>query len=353
MEWLQRNIDRFGGVAVQAEDELAAINMALGAAMTGVRSMTATSGPGFALMQEAISHAGSAEIPLVIANCQRAGPSTGMPTKPEQSDISMMACGAGGDFPRVVLAPSGPDDCFELAVQATNLAQQLQCPVILALDQAVSQNARTVEPFDLDAVELEQGSRVDAEKLRSMTEYRRYRVTQDGVSPWALPGTPGGESLITGNERDEWGLVSSAPDNRNAMVEKRQRKLDLKLALLPGGRLWGDLDADIGLLGIGMQQGVIEEAGQRLADAGLRARCLQPRTLWPVIDETLNFIDACARVYVIEHNESGQLARLLIGAGAAKNCIRSIRKYDGEPFLPGDLCATIQQAEAGKQREST
>jgi len=352
MEWLQKNSTHFDAVTMQAEDELAAINLALGAAMTGVRSMTATSGPGFALMQETISHAGSAEIPLVVVNCQRAGPSTGMPTKPEQSDINMMTLGANGDFPRVVLAPGGPNDCFELSVKATNLAQQLQCPVILAMDQAISQNASTVEPFDLDAVELQHGNRVDASELQKMTEYRRYRVTTDGVSPWAIPGTPGGESLVTGNERNEWGLVTTDPENRRAMVDKRQRKLDSNLHLLPGGKLWGDTDADIGLLGIGMEQGVIEEAQQRLAAAGLRIKCLQPRTIWPVIDETLDFIRSSRRVYVIEHNQGGQLARLLLAAGASDECISSIRKYDGEPFSPGDLCSEVQQAEADRQGET-
>ncbi|MCP4290103.1 MAG: 2-oxoacid:acceptor oxidoreductase subunit alpha [Gammaproteobacteria bacterium] len=352
LEWLQKHSSRFEAVAMQAEDELAAINMALGAAMTGVRSMTATSGPGFALMQETISHAGSAEIPLVVVNCQRAGPSTGMPTKPEQSDIDMMVFGANGDFPRVVLAPGEPRDCFELSVLATNLAQQLQCPVILALDQAVSQNASTIEPFDLDAVQLQHGKQLDASELRQMSEYRRYQVTADGVSPWAVPGTPGGESLVTGNERNEWGQVSSDPENRRTMVDKRQRKLDSNLQLLPRGNSWGDADASIGLLGIGMQKGVIEEAQQRLAAAGLGIKCLQPRTIWPVIDETLDFIHSCERVYVIEHNQGGQLARLLLAAGASEACIGSIRKYDGEPFSPGDLCSEIQQAEADRLGET-
>ncbi len=352
LEWVQKYSTRFEAVAMQAEDELAAVNMALGAAMTGVRSMTATSGPGFALMQETISHAGSAEIPLVVVNCQRAGPSTGMPTKSEQSDINMMVFGANGDFPRVVLAPGGPHDCFELSVQATNLAQQLQCPVILALDQEIGQNASTVELFDLDAVELQHGRRVDAIELRDMTEYRRYRVTADGVSPWVTPGTPGGESLVTGNERNEWGQVSSNPENRRIMVDKRQRKLDSNLHLLPRGKSWGDVDADIGVLGIGMELGVIEEAQQRLIAAGFRIKCLQPRTLWPVIDETLDFIRSSRRVYVIEHNQEGQLARLLVAAGASKKRISGIRKYDGEPFGPAELCSEIQRAEAVKHGET-
>ncbi len=348
LEWLQKYGSRFNAQVTQAEDELAAINMSLGAAMTGVRAMTATSGPGFALMQETISHAGSAEIPLVVVNCQRAGPSTGMPTKPEQSDINMMVFGANGDFPRIVLAPGGPHDCFDLAVQATNLAQQLQCPVILALDQMIAQDSTTVEPFELDAVELQHGKRVDAAALQNMTEYRRYEITDDGVSPWAVPGTPGSESLVTGNERNEWGLVSSSPENRRNMVDKRQRKLDSNLHLLPRGNCQGDADAEIGLLGIGMQLGVIEEVQQRLSAQGYKIKYLQPRTLWPVLDETIKFINSCQRVYVIEHNQAAQLAHLLLGEGANKAGIRNILKYDGEPFGTGELCAKIQQEEAGQ-----
>ncbi len=282
LTFLAAHLPGFGGVAVQAEDELAAINMALGASMTGTRAMTASSGPGIALMQEGVSHAGSAEIPIVIVDCQRSGPSTGMPTKPEQSDLAMLAHGAPGDFPRIVLAPGDAADCFDLAVDAVNLAQRLQCPVYVVLDQALGQDSGTVDAFDLGGVEIDAGKRLSAADVAGLGELRRYLLTDDGISPWAPPGTPGGMSLVTGNEHSEWGLVSAAPANRAAMMDKRMRKIESGRAHLPGAREWGSPGATVGLLGIGMTTGVIGEAAERLDAAGLPVACFQPRTLWPV-----------------------------------------------------------------------
>ncbi len=347
LEWLSRNLPKFGGVAVQTEDELSAINMGIGAALAGTRAMTATSGPGIALMQEGVSHLGSAEIPMVVVDCQRSGPSTGMPTKPEQSDINMLVHGGNGDFPRVVLAPGDPADCFELAAAATNLSQRLQCPVYLALDQKVSQDSATVEPFDFASVSVAPGKRLSGDDLTGMAEYRRYLITEDGVSPWALPGTPGGMSLITGNERTEWGHVSTEPANRGEMLLKRMRKVDHIRSELPSGRFWGDPGAAVGLLGIGMEVGPMQEASELLDGAGLAAACHHPRTLWPVLEETVQFVRERRRVYVIEHNAEGQLAHLLASVGAPHDRLRNILKFDGEPFRPGELAQRILEAERG------
>jgi 2-oxoglutarate ferredoxin oxidoreductase subunit alpha len=345
LTWLDRMLPRFGGVAIQAEDELAAVNMAIGAAMTGTRAMTATSGPGISLMQEGVSHLGSAEIPLVVVDCQRSGPSTGMPTKPEQSDINMLVHGGNGDFPRIVLAPATPNDCFELSAAATNLAQRIQGPVYLILDQAVSQDSVTTEPFAVGEVQLAAGKRVSAEDLASIAEYRRYAVTDDGVSPWAVPGTPGGMNLVTGNERNEWGHVATGAANRMAMVDKRTRKIDTVRSDLPLGRRWGDSTAAIGMIGIGMELGVMQEATERLAAAGIAVDGLQPRTLWPVLDETIGFVHGHERVYVVEHNAEGQLTHLIASVGAPHDRLRSVLKYDGIPFRPGELAARILDAE--------
>ena len=348
MDWLAPRLPQFGGVVLQVEDELAAINMAIGAAMTGVRAMTASSGPGMALMQEGISHLGSAEIPLVIVDCQRAGPSTGMPTKPEQGDIAMLAHGGTGDYPRIVLAPGNPDDCFELAVTANNLSQRLQCLVILALDQSVAQDLATTEPFDLDGIKIDKGKRLNAGEVAALEEYRRYLFTEDGVSPWAPPGTPGGMNLITGNERNEFGQVSTAPGNRKKMVDKRARKIGKALDLLPPARRWGDAKSKVGLLGVGMAAGVMAEAARRLAGRGCAVACLQPRTLWPVLDETVDFVREHDRVYVIEHNAEGQLARLLAGAGAPFEKMRHLRRYDGTPFRPSGLYRAVLDGEGAQ-----
>lgn len=348
LEFLQRHLPARGGVALQAEDELAAVNMAIGAAMTGMRAMTGSSSPGFSLMQEGIVHAGSAEVPLVIVDSQRAGPSTGMPTKPEQSDIGMIVHGGNGEYPKVVLCPGGPSDCFNLGVAATNLAQRLQGPVILALDQAIAQDACTVPFFDVESVPIDDGKRLDAADLAARDSYGRYEITDDGVSPWAVPGTPGGMSLITGNERNPWGLVSTHPDVRRVMVEKRARKIDAIRAGLPTGRRFGDDAAEIGILGIGMQTGVMQEAVERLAADGIAVAGLQPRTLWPVPDETLDFLVARRLTFVVEHNQEGQLRRLLMGAGADGSRLKGVRRYDGVPFRPGELVGAIRALVDGK-----
>lgn len=340
LEWLVRYLPQFGGVAVQAEDELSAVNMAIGAAITGVRAMTATSGPGLALMQEGVSHAGSAEVPLVVVDCQRAGPSTGMPTKPEQSDLSMLVYGGHGEFPRVVLSPGDPGDCFELGVAATGLSRRLQCPVYVALDQAIAQHAATVTPFDLE-VAVESGAVLDADQVAALGEYRRYLVTADGVSPWVVPGTPGGMNLVTGNERNEWGQVSTEPANRRTMVVKRARKIVAARDHLPRGRRWGSEAAPVGVIGIGFAVAPLREACERLAAQGIDVSGLQPRTLWPVLDETIEFIAARSFTLIVEHNDEGQLLDLLVAAGAPRDRMRGIRRTDGLAFAPGELADRI------------
>jgi 2-oxoglutarate ferredoxin oxidoreductase subunit alpha len=348
LDFLQRWIGQFGGIAIQAEDELASINMALGAAMTGVRTMTASSGPGIALMQEAIGQAGAAEIPVVIVDCQRSGPSTGMPTKPEQSDIGMLATGGNGDFPRVVLVPSDPTDAFEIGVMATNIAQRLQGPVYVALDQAVAQNSVTVAPFDMGSVHVEQGGQIGAAEIEQLEEMRRYLITDSGVSPWAPPGTPGGMSLVTGNEHNEWGHVSTEPGNRVRMMDKRARKVEQVLVDLPVALVAGDPQAPVGMLGIGLEVGPMVEAAERLEAHGTPVSVLVPRTLWPVPQETLDFVQAHDRTYVVEHNSSGQLASVLCSVGAPADRIESMLRYDGLPFTARDLVERFLAAEAGR-----
>lgn len=343
LDWLSARLPEFGGIAVQAEDELAAINMAIGAAMTGTRAMTASSGPGIALMQEGVGHLGSAEIGVVVVDCQRAGPSTGMPTKPEQSDIGMLVHGSNGDIPRVVLAPGDPTDAFELTVLATNLAERYQGPVYVVLDQAVSQDTTTVDSFDLGSVEVDRGKLTREAGLAALGEYRRYAVNGDGISPWAPVGTRGGRSLVTGNERDEWGRVTTRPDIRVQMMEKRLSKLEAIRGDLPRGRRFGDPSAEIALVGFGMETGPMVEAAERLTEAGLPTQVLQQRTLWPVLEDVGELSATCRRPYVVEHNATAQYAHVLAEAGVA---VESILRYDGVPFRPGELAAAVHAKEA-------
>ena len=345
LDWLQKWLPKFGGIARQAEDELAAINMALGAALVGVRAMTATSGPGLALMQEGVSQSGSAEVPLVIVDTQRGGPSTGLPTKPEQSDINLMCFGGNGDFPRIVLAPGSVQDCFDIGILATNLAEQYQCPVYVAMDQGTCQNLATIEPFDLEAVQIDRGKRLSQEQVDALDAYGRYEVTADGVSPYTIPGTAHGMFLITGNERDPDGNVTTNPVNRVRMVDKRARKIETarRDGHLPAARLWGDPEAEIGLIGVGGAFGPIREAIEHLKQEGIRVAYHQPRTLWPVLPETIDFINSRRRVHVVELNATGQMAKLFIREGADAAKITNVLRYDGEPMRPTDVVTHVME----------
>ncbi|MGI9533329.1 MAG: 2-oxoacid:acceptor oxidoreductase subunit alpha, partial [Thermodesulfobacteriota bacterium] len=345
LESLQKWLPQFGGVARQTEDELSGINMAIGAALTGTRAMVGTSGPGFSLMQEGVGHVGSAEIPLVIVDCQRAGPSTGMPTKPEQSDLNLMIFGGHGDFPRIVLAPGHPEDCFYLTVEATNLASKYQCPVYISMDQGLSQNIATVDPFELEKVTIEDGFHLNAEDLEKLDVYKRYELTDDDVSPFTKPGTPGGFSLVTGNEHDEFGLVTTDPDNRERMMKKRMNKIEHAKAHLPKARHFGNGDEKIGFIGIGMTYGVILEAMEQLEAEGIGTQYIQLRTIWPVLDEVMDFVEKCKRIYVVEYNAVGQLTHLLMHQGADSSKFIKVLKYNGIPFRPGEILKRVLEEE--------
>ncbi|MGE4616426.1 MAG: 2-oxoacid:acceptor oxidoreductase subunit alpha, partial [Gammaproteobacteria bacterium] len=337
MEWLIKWMPKYRGIVRQAEDELSAINMSIGAALTGTRAMCATCGPGLSLMQEGIGQLGMAEIPLVIVDAQRGGPSTGLPTKPEQSDINLLVYSGHGDFPRIVLAPSHPEECFHLAIKATNLAARYQCPVFIASDQGLSQNTATVDPFKLDEIDIDRGKRLDAETLAGMEVYKRYAFSDDGVSAFAQPGTPGGMWLVTGNEHDEFGHVSTDPINRKRMMDKRMEKMRTVVPDLPLAISHGPNDAEIGFIGVGMAYGVILEAMDLLADQGIATQYHQPRTLWPMLDETVAFTYSCRKVYVVEYNATAQLAKLIIGQGGDRKHIDSVLKYDGTPMRAEDI----------------
>jgi 2-oxoglutarate/2-oxoacid ferredoxin oxidoreductase subunit alpha len=345
MEYLQRYLPSFGGVVRQAEDELAAVNMIIGAAYAGARVMTSTSGPGLSLMTEGIGHAGTAEIPIVVADCQRVGPSTGQPTRHEQSDLSHLVNLGHGEYPRFVIAPATPEDCFSLTVDALNLAEKWRLPVILLLDQALCQNTTTSARFDLSPVRVDRGRRLTPADTAGMSEYKAYRFSDDGISPYAPPGTPGLWAEITGNEHDEWGHVSVNPTNRNRMMKKRMGKMVHARDELPPSRLFGDPDAKIGFIGYGSTSGPIRETQEILAARGIKTRYLQARTLYPVpVHELDPFLKGVDVAYIVEHNYTGQFARLVrehLPWHHAK--LRSILKYDGFSFRTPQIIAEVKE----------
>lgn len=346
LEWMAKHAPRFGGVVIQAEDELSAINMVVGAAFTGARAMTATSGPGISLMTEAIGLAGTLEIPIVVVECARAGPSTGMPTKTEQSNLNHLIFSGHGEIPRVVLAPGTIEESFTLTVTAFNLAEKYQLPVFVLTEQALCQSKTTLAPFDLDTVEIDRGTFIDEGEL-VFGEYKRFAFTDDGVSPRVVPGVPGGMHLAAGSEHNDAGVITENANNRARMMEKRMGKLDVMRADLPPGVVFGPPDADVAVIGYGSNRGPIGEAVQRLNAAGLATRFLQMRTLWPFPEDEIRAFFAGARhVFVVENNYTGQLERLIRAVVGPLEHLHGVRKYNGRPFRPIEIIEPVRRIAA-------
>jgi 2-oxoglutarate ferredoxin oxidoreductase subunit alpha len=344
-QWLAVHFPDFNGLVIQTEDEMAALNMALGASYAGARAMTSTSGPGGSLMMEAFSLAGMAEIPVVIAHVQRVGPSTGMPTKTEQSDLDQWIYGAHGEFPHIVLSPGTVEECFDFTARAFNLAEVYQCPVVVLTEQDYGQNLRTVKRFDLTNIKIDRGRLLSQEELEGINDYRRYRLTPDGISSRGLPGMKNGIHMVESNEHDESGYREEDPGNRIRMMQKRMRKLErAKKGLIPP-KVWGDKESQIGIVGFGSTFGPIQEALAQLKEEGIRAKYMQLRTLWPFPRKKVEeFLDSCHEVFVAENNFSGQLSRLIQSQVRVPVRIKNILNYSSQAFRPIEISAQIQRA---------
>lgn len=344
-EWLAKVFPHFDGIVIQTEDELAAINLVLGASYGGVRAMTSTSGPGASLMMEGFSLAGIAEIPLVIAHVQRVGPSTGMPTKPEQADLNQWIYGGHGDFPRIVLSPGTVEECFDMTVQAFNLAEKYQVPVILLTEQNYGQNFFTIKRFDLSKILIERGKLFSRKDSLEPYDFKRYLFVPDGVSPRAVPSMKGGVHMVESNEHDEKGYRNEEPENRVKMMEKRMRKLKTAAKDIIPPKVWGDLKSRVGIIGFGSTFGPIQEAIQQLKEKNIRIKYLQMRTLFPFPSKsTAAFIENCKRVFVVENNFSGQLSMLIKSRLNKSVDFVNILNYSSQTFTPGDISRRIQKA---------
>lgn len=341
METLVQFFPKVGGVVVQAEDEIAAITMVSGAAYAGARAMTATSGPGLSLMQEGMGLASTAELPLVVVDCQRSGPSTGMPTKNEQSDILALIYGGHGESPRIVLAPSSPEEAFLDAQAAFNLADRLQCPVIIASDLGLAEWKYTVDAADLplDAVPVDRGRIASPEALKDVPsgKFPRYDFAADGVSLRALPGTPNGQYLATGSEHNRFGKVTEDPANRAQMMAKRWRKMEL--VDFDPFTTEGPHDADLAVVAFGSTFGAVQAATYDLNARGIATRHLHVRLLAPFPADALRAaLRSASRVLVVEHNATGQLESLMrLNEVLDPKRLHSLRKYDGTLFEPEEI----------------
>ncbi|QLD90098.1 2-oxoacid:acceptor oxidoreductase subunit alpha [Natronomonas salina] len=347
MEYLKGRIEGYGGIVVQAEDELSAINMALGAARAGARSMTATSGPGIDLMTETFGLVATSETPLVICNVMRSGPSTGMPTKQEQGDLNQMVYGGHGEVPRFVLAPTTIAECFHKAIEAFNLAEKYQLPVYLTADLSLAVTEQTYEPeeFDMDAVEIDRGKVVDEDSIEEWTndkgQFQPHAVTDDGVSPRAFPGTTEGAHMSTGLEHDELGRRTEDTDMRVQQVDKRDRKVDTAREQEDFDyREFGDPDADTLVVSWGSNEGPMLEALELLEDDGIDVRFLSVPYIFPRPDLSEE-MQSAEDVIVVECNATGQFADVVEHDALTR--VERINKYNGVRFKADELAEDIKR----------
>lgn len=340
MEYLIKKLPALGGTVIQTEDEIAACTMAIGANYAGVRTITASAGPGLSLKMEAIGLSGITETPLVVVDTQRGGPSTGLPTKQEQSDLMAMIYGTHGEIPKIVMAPSTVEEAFYDTTEAFNLAEEYQCPVIVLTDLQLSLGKQTVEPLSMDKVEIRRGKLVTNEIPESENKayFKRYEVTSDGVSPRVIPGMKNGIHHVTGVEHDETGKPSESAVNRNAQMDKRFRKIENIRFNTPVYKNAKHEDADILLVGFNSTRGVIEEAMVRLENEGMKVNHAHIRLIHPFpTDEVLPLVRSAKKVVVVENNATGQLANIMkMNVGHAEKIIKHL-KYDGNPFLPHEV----------------
>ena len=365
--WMAAHARQLGIMVRQVEDEIGVMNMVIGAAHAGCRAMCATSGGGFALMTEAIGMAAMIETPVVCVDVQRGGPATGIPTKTEQGDLWQVLGAGQGDYPRIIVAPSDQLDLFKTIPELFNLCDKYQCPGLVLADLLISEGTSSIDPGDLDFhVKIDRGQLIvpnGAGENVSLgsgygdNAYWRYRNTESGISPRAVPGVPGHIFVAATDEHDEDGTLISDeftnPHKRRMMVEKRARKMQTAIHDISPPELVGPENAAVTLVGWGSTHGVIREAVEKLAgEEGIVASQLHLKWMVPFhVAEVSRILSRSQKVIIVENNYSGQFARYL-RSETGFDAHGHIRKYDGEPFMPHHIVAAVKEQLAGKSRLS-
>ena len=351
LHWMAQNARELGIMVRQVEDEISVANMAIGAAHAGCRAMCATSGGGFALMSEAVGSAGMMEIPVVFVNVQRAGPSTGVPTKTEQGDLWQVLGASQGDFERFIVAPLDALDAYNTMPELFNLVDRCQCPGIVVSDLLISEGRYSVNPEDIDLhPTIDRGDLVSEPSAED--GYMRYLDTDSGISPRALPGLEGYIHIVATDEHDEDSrLISDEftnPHIRRKMVEKRARKFRNVAREVAPPQLEGPEDAEVTLVGWGSTFGVIKEAIEQLKIRGVTVNHLPIKWIVPFQGEAVSAILAHSRrIIVVENNYSGQFYRYM-RSETGLSVHGHIRKYDGEPFMPHHIVYGVLEQLGGK-----
>ena len=349
MEYMVKYAPDEGGVMLQTEDEIAACTMAIGASYAGARAFTATAGPGLSLMAEAIGLAEMTETPLVLVDTQRGGPSTGLPTKHEQSDLMAAIYNTHGDTGKIVLSPSSIEEAFYYTFEAFNLAEEYQCPVIVLSDLQLSLGKQSVTSLDYDKLHIRRGKLVKEglPDIKSPEYFKRYDLdAEDNISLRALPGTPNGISLGTGLEHDEVGRPSENKAMRTDQTNKRLRKMRGVIDTFDQP-LYEDApyaQSDLLIIGMAGTRAVISEVADELREKGLRVNHVQMRLLSPFPVCALNhYLQEAKKIVVVEHNATAQLARLIKMNVPPCQELHSILKYNGDIFYKEELLAKCKE----------
>ncbi|WP_130470784.1 2-oxoacid:acceptor oxidoreductase subunit alpha [Candidatus Magnetaquicoccus inordinatus] len=336
-KYVATHLPKLGGTLIQAEDEIASIGQVLGASYAGRKSMTATSGPGLALMAEMLGMASMSETPVMLVDVQRGGPSTGLPTKHEQSDLFLAIHGAHGDAPRIVLSVEDVKDCIDMTVDALNIAEEYQCPVLLLSDGSLAFSTQTVprpNPADYTIV--------NRKKWDGEGTYKRYLITDDGISPMVDPGTPEGMHIATGLEHTETGAPSFKPEAHETMHAKRFNKIKPIIDRYKPTEVDGDGDADVGIITWGSTIGVAREAVARLRAEGYKVKGFYPKLMWPMpVAQYEAFAATCKKILVPEVNYQGQLSHFIRAETSIKPIPFTI--CGGLPFTPIQMIDKVKE----------
>ena len=340
--YMADHAEQYGMVVKHAEDEISVINMAIGAGHMGTRSMCATSGGGFALMNEGYGLAAITETPVVIVLVQRPGPATGLPTWTGQGDLQYALHAAQGEFPRFVVAPGDVIEAFEMTAEALNIAEEYQTPVILISDKQLAESHQTVAPFDSSHFEIRRGKQVTQKELDAGTVFFRYESTvKDGVSPRSFPGMKNGIYVANSDEHDGKGFSEESSENAIAMFKKRQRKFDTFKSQMPQPQLIGDKNADVTFVFWGSVKGAVVESIKRLKEYNVTTNYLQIAWVSPFPDETVTkVLKDAKRPVLVENNMEGQLGNL-IREKTGFDIKDKILKFDGRPFFSEEIAAYI------------
>jgi len=350
MQYLSRELWKYGGALLQAEDEIAGIGAAVGASFAGKKAMTATSGPGMSLKTEILGLASIAELPLVCVNVQRGGPSTGMPTKSEQSDLYQAAFSAHGDVLRPVLAPTSVADTFAVTVHSFNLAERFQTPVILLSDQEIGQRKEAVDPIDTGKFEILQRRKPTAAQLE---HYQRFQLSDDGISPISHPGMEGGAYQGAGIEHNEIGNPTASGSIHARMTEKRFRKFNPLREATDLFLIEGDPNASLALISWGSSAGICREALEKAHEAGLSVKLLIPYLLFPVIGDIYRrFLNGVHAGLVVEQSYQGQLFHILRMYIDLPPNLVSFSRVGANPLRPIEVVERLTEQSLSLQRRA-